>query len=164
MVTTRLPKTIVMPTALRPVANTDTKQLIYGLFQKGGVLAQDGVVIAVAQERSNAGVLQPVETPDELDLRRETAISAVEYIAGYEKRSSMTIYTEVDHALVSIERCTSKDLRDLRLRLANALKRAVEVKVRRMHKAKGHVVSIYPVLCQNSALGPVANTDTKLLI
>ena len=42
MVTTRLPKTIVKPTALGPVANTDTKFLIYGLFQKGRVLAQDG--------------------------------------------------------------------------------------------------------------------------
>ena len=42
MVTTRLPKTIVKPTALGPVANTDTKLLIYGLFQKGRVLAQDG--------------------------------------------------------------------------------------------------------------------------
>ena len=42
MVTTRPPKTIVKPTALSPVANTDTKLLIYGLFQKGRVLAQDG--------------------------------------------------------------------------------------------------------------------------
>ena len=30
-------------TLLGPVANTDTKLLIYGLFQKGRVLAQDGV-------------------------------------------------------------------------------------------------------------------------
>ncbi len=43
MVTTRPPKTIVKPTALGPVANTDTKLLIYGLFRKGRVLAQDGV-------------------------------------------------------------------------------------------------------------------------
>ena len=43
MVTTRPPKTIVKPTALGLVANTDTKLLIYGLFQKGRVLAQDGV-------------------------------------------------------------------------------------------------------------------------
>ena len=43
MVTTRPPKTIVKPPALGPVANTDTKLLIYGLFQKGRVLAQDGV-------------------------------------------------------------------------------------------------------------------------
>ena len=44
MVTTRPPKTMVKPTALGPVANTDTKLLIYGLFQKGRVLAQDGVI------------------------------------------------------------------------------------------------------------------------
>ena len=43
MVTTCPPKTIVKPTALGPVANTDTKLLIYGLFQKGRVLAQDEV-------------------------------------------------------------------------------------------------------------------------
>ena len=43
MVTTRPPKTIVKPTAFGPVANTDTKLLIYGLFQKGRVLAQDAV-------------------------------------------------------------------------------------------------------------------------
>ena len=43
MVTTRPPKTIVKPTALGPVANTDTKLLICGLFQEGRVLAQDGV-------------------------------------------------------------------------------------------------------------------------
>ena len=43
MVTTRPPKTIVEPTALGTVANTDTKSLIYGLFQKGRVLAQDAL-------------------------------------------------------------------------------------------------------------------------
>ena len=36
-------QTIAKSTALGPVANTDTKLLIYGLFQKGRVLAQDGV-------------------------------------------------------------------------------------------------------------------------
>ena len=50
MVTTRPPKAIVKPTALGPVANTDTKLLIYGLFQKGRVLAQD----AVPSERKSA--------------------------------------------------------------------------------------------------------------
>ena len=34
------------PTALGPVANTDTKLLIYGLFQKGRVLAQDAIAIS----------------------------------------------------------------------------------------------------------------------
>ena len=43
MVTTRLPKTIVEPTALGTVVNTDSKLLIYRLFQKGRVLAQDGI-------------------------------------------------------------------------------------------------------------------------
>ena len=51
MVTTRPPKTIVKPTALGPVANTDTKLLIYGLFQKGRVLAQDGLAQIVDHRR-----------------------------------------------------------------------------------------------------------------
>ena len=37
-------QTIVKPTALGPGANTDTKLLIYGLFQKGRVLAHDGLL------------------------------------------------------------------------------------------------------------------------
>ena len=55
MVTTRPPKTIVKPTALGPVANTDTKLLIDGLFQKGRVLAQDGscsVAITTSSDRT----------------------------------------------------------------------------------------------------------------
>ena len=44
-----LGQTIVKPTALGPVANTDTKLLIYGLFQKGRVLAQDGVCIVASR-------------------------------------------------------------------------------------------------------------------
>ena len=39
-------QTIVKPTALGPGANTDTKLLIYGLFQKGRVLAQVGIQAA----------------------------------------------------------------------------------------------------------------------
>ena len=58
MVTTRPPKTIVKPTALGPVANTDTKLLIYGLFQKGRVLAQDGVQARAAPGPERAGPLR----------------------------------------------------------------------------------------------------------
>ena len=55
MVTTRPPKTIVKPTALGPVANTDTKLLIYGLFQKGRVLAQDGEGVRNRDTQNEAG-------------------------------------------------------------------------------------------------------------
>ena len=55
MVTTRPPKTIVEPTALGPVANTDTKLLIYGLFQKGRVLAQDEIVAELQLLRTGTG-------------------------------------------------------------------------------------------------------------
>ena len=63
MVTTRLPKTIVKPTALGPVANTDTKLLIYGLFQKGRVLAQDGL------ESRNSAAVNPTPPLWHLDTR-----------------------------------------------------------------------------------------------
>ena len=43
-------QTIVKSTALGPVANTDTKLLIDGLFQKGRVLAQDGVMAILRWE------------------------------------------------------------------------------------------------------------------
>ena len=55
MVTTRPPKTIAKPTALGTVANTDTKLLIYGLFQKVRVLAQDGVAPPIPSLRANRG-------------------------------------------------------------------------------------------------------------
>ena len=42
-----LGQTIGKPTALSPGANTDTKLLIDGLFQKGRVLAHDGGHIAI---------------------------------------------------------------------------------------------------------------------
>ena len=59
MVTTRPPKTIVKPTALGPVANTDTKLLIYGLFQKGRVLAQDTVLMSAVPCRPYRGARFP---------------------------------------------------------------------------------------------------------
>ena len=62
MVTTRPPKTIVKPTALGPVANTDPKLLIYGLFQKGRVLAQDGV---------EADYIDEVKLPAAQSVRRQ---------------------------------------------------------------------------------------------
>ena len=51
-------QTIVKPTALGPVANTDTKLLIYGLFQKGRVLAQD----AVAPAKRSEAALRKIQT------------------------------------------------------------------------------------------------------
>ena len=47
-------QTIVKPTALGPVANTDTKLLIYGLFQKGRILAQDGELKSANREMSRS--------------------------------------------------------------------------------------------------------------
>ena len=70
MVTTRLPKTIVKPTALGPVANTDSKLLIYGLFQKGRVLAQDGVenqfILSFERRVSKDNIISYEATPFEL--------------------------------------------------------------------------------------------------
>ena len=63
MVTTRPPRTIVKPTALGPVANTDTKLLIYGLFQKGRVLAQDEVRPFHSRTRWVPGETDPAGAP-----------------------------------------------------------------------------------------------------
>ena len=57
MVTTRPGQTIVKPTALGSVANTDTKLLIYGLFQKGRVLLN-----VDSWPRTNIGKAQVVLT------------------------------------------------------------------------------------------------------
>ncbi len=76
-------QTIVKPTALGPGANTDTKLLIYGLFQKGRVLAQDGVSQNVGSNyeyktklsivrRIRIGVLQRDGTPQASGLCRST--------------------------------------------------------------------------------------------
>ena len=56
-------QTIVKPTALGPVANTDTKLLIYGLFQSGRVLAQDGHKLSVAGRLAIDGETQLKQSP-----------------------------------------------------------------------------------------------------
>ena len=82
MVTTRPPKTIVKPTALGPVANTDTKLLIYGLFQKGQVLAQDGFI-------SDA----PDWTSTRNRLRLARAVSSLARHVGSEAQRSQNVFT-----------------------------------------------------------------------
>ena len=72
MVTTRPPKTIVKPMALGPVVNTDTKLLIYGLFQKGRVLAQDGMEFHIG-----AGV---TEQEDPELYKRVSPVAWVEHL------------------------------------------------------------------------------------
>ena len=77
-------QTIVKPAALGPVANTDTKLLIYGLFQKGRVLAQDGVGIHAVKRATRFEALEPIrqgihqhfggfqaDTADGLQLRHD---------------------------------------------------------------------------------------------
>ena len=70
MVTTRPPKTIVKPTALGPVANTDTKLLIYSLFQQGRVLAQDGNVLSLLWWKDEDMLIKVEEFEDERAARR----------------------------------------------------------------------------------------------
>ena len=76
MVTTGPPKTIVKPTALGPVANTDTKLLIYGLFQKGRVLAQDAVDFD-ANFLPSLLVLQQSNVFTESEIRDSLDLSAI---------------------------------------------------------------------------------------
>ena len=76
MVTTRPPKTIVKPTALGPVANTDTKLLIYDLFQKGRVLAQDGVADGAVSSHpvSAKGILAKPTNPKLTERARKGGV------------------------------------------------------------------------------------------
>ena len=80
MVTTRPPKTIVKLTALGPVANTDTKLLIYGLFQKGRVLAQDGIGLVVVDVKLFAEAGTPVyhAVVGEIDTKNPGHFAALE--------------------------------------------------------------------------------------
>ena len=55
-------QTIAKPTALCPVANTDTKLLIYGLFQKGRVLAQDGTGVGNDLVETGSAPLRPLSS------------------------------------------------------------------------------------------------------
>ena len=80
MVTTRPPKTIVKPTALGPGANTDTKLLIYGLFQKGRVLAQDGV-----PWRSGREVIRAVVPHGTAENRERFEAVMLCYVSLYER-------------------------------------------------------------------------------
>ena len=78
MVTTRPPKTIVKPTALGPVANTDTKLLIYGLFQKGRVLAQDGVGVGSTQRQRCNLARSPAAVPSGSGLSSVSSVIMME--------------------------------------------------------------------------------------
>ena len=84
MVTTRPPKTIVKPTALGPVANTDTKLLIYGLFQKGRVLAQDGL----CDRRARAEAL--LQTIRYVQLVRWNSYAAARLVIAEQAAQSFT--------------------------------------------------------------------------
>ena len=54
-------QTIVKPTALGPGANTDTKLLIYGLFQEGRVLAQDEIRTFAGNKKTPSWVFVTIE-------------------------------------------------------------------------------------------------------
>ena len=69
-------QTIVKPTALGPGANTDTKLLIYGLFQKGRVLAQDGVDLL--QEASKVTVYSALASGSAVSAGGDDSGSVVE--------------------------------------------------------------------------------------
>ncbi len=86
MVTTRPPKTIVKPTALGPVANTDTKLLIYGLFQKGRVLAQDG------DREARTGVAAGWGLPS--TNRQNEMVAVIEIVRGAPSQVAFSVMAE----------------------------------------------------------------------
>ena len=104
MVTTRPPKTIVKPTALGPVANTDTKFLIYGLFQKGRVLAQDGVTerrCCTARSKSLTSLCRLQSHP-------------AQYVSGI---PSAAILLSIAHPI----RCSTRCLANVRARISGPM-------------------------------------------
>ena len=80
-------QTIVKPTALGPGANTDTKLLIYGLFQKGRVLAQDAVNPDALD--SPMAIIKATLT----DLLNEHARSQAEMLRAQQDQSRVSAHT-----------------------------------------------------------------------
>ena len=70
-------QTIVKPTALGPIANTDTKLLIYGLFQKGRVLAQDGIE---TRSTEHGGILRTLALMNGCSVCRNQRVKLAEAI------------------------------------------------------------------------------------
>ena len=83
MVTTRPPKTVVEPTALGTVANTNTKLLIYRLFQKGRVLAQDGVAYRLTRETIGTSASLDREWQNDDLLAADETLEAHDYTGAY---------------------------------------------------------------------------------
>ena len=77
MVTTRPPKTIVKPTALGPVANTDTKLLIYGLFQKRPSFGTG------RELRSSDVPVRDFDVAVQIESVREPCVQALDDTAAY---------------------------------------------------------------------------------
>ena len=112
MVTTCPPKTIVKPTALGPVANTDTKLLIYGLFQKGRVLAQDAVSTNTSTAYSGLRCTRR-EFDQVASLRVEgVSISATARVTGHSRN---TIARWLERASRAAERFNRQMLRDFEI-------------------------------------------------
>ncbi len=87
-------QTIVKPTALGPVANTDTKLLIYGLFQKGRVFAQDGK-IERWHKTIKSDALRPA-SPTSLEEARRLMERFVEYYNGSRLHSAIGYIAPLD--------------------------------------------------------------------
>ena len=79
-------QTIVKPTALGPVANTDTKLLIYGLFQKGRVLAQDGSLWVIAP-LANTDAAIPYRPDDACNFSQTAGV--MHSVSRFPKRPSL---------------------------------------------------------------------------
>ena len=134
---------IVKPTALGPVANTDTKLLIYGLFQKattiGGFRSQPERCNNAACWRESRKTCSPSERSSARDARSPPA--------GSRSLGATTMWRPSGWPLMP-SRLFSH------LHLLVAAQAGLEFVC-----VFGHDAIVKP-----TALGPVANTDTKLLI
>jgi hypothetical protein len=90
----------------------------------------------MANKCANAGAVQAVETPHELDLRGKAAIGPVKDVTGYKQRIDTAVDTKRDDTCVGLERGATEDVSNMRLRLSDARERAVQVEIGGMNKAK----------------------------
>jgi hypothetical protein len=96
-----------------------------------------GIVIAMADERTDAGLVEPVETVDEPALSPQAAVGAVVDVSRYEKRVHPFRDTEIDDVVIGIEGRLPKTRGNmLRHTGLQARKRAVEMQIGGVYETK----------------------------
>ena len=118
-----------LATDLRTEANTSRRK-VQPCFP-----AVQRVVVAVADERPDPGVVQALQALDEPQLRPEAAVGAVVDVPRHQEGIDLLPDTQVDDALVSVKGGAAQLLGHIVRRLApDPSKRAVQVQVGSVYK------------------------------